>query len=331
MQKLINLQDKFQKNDCKFEPLLLEYEKVICREAEMAIKFNLVDKLFMIWKQQLQTNEDLKTVLLNAIGSFNLMSLVYLHELPSTTTTFHIIQLEHCICLKRSGKALPSRQIHAILLNKIYSALSDIHRYYNKKLDDENDTESHYSLSALHYFYFDGKALNQLGMFYQYEAIKRPSNKLQNGLNTFYFYLFAYLTPYHFKKSQENLQHFIKVFLGLIVVDIHPLSKLLFFLFKVYAKQQVDLKDTDDLLLDSMDSDTQNMVFKCCVGLFDMLDDKQCSLHAILKLFIKFHSNNQILVNFINFVMSYTEEVKEALSSDNLKVYSHLFSCLKTV
>eukprot|EP00835_Amoeboradix_gromovi_P002271 NODE_125_length_18781_cov_0.243015.p4 type:complete len:321 gc:universal NODE_125_length_18781_cov_0.243015:3562-2600(-) len=318
MQKLISLQEKYLSDSSYFEPLLLEYEKLICKNSELAIKLNLVDKLFLMWKQQLQNTDSSKRILISAIGSFNLMSLVYIHELPSNTSTFHVIQLEHCICLKRSSKALPNRQIHAILLNKIYSALSDVHRYYNKQFNEDLDTESNYSLSALHYFYFDGKSLNQLGIFYQFESIKRPMEKLQNGIKCFYYYLFAILTPYPFKKAEENLQHFIKVFLGLIVIDVHPYSKLLYVLFKLYAKQEVEIEDIDFLLLDSLTPDMQNLIFKCCVGLFH-LETGPVIYMAILKLFVKFHSSNQITINYLNFTISYISDIREFLTQPDIR------------
>lgn len=316
MQKLISLQDKYSNDHTIFDQLLLEYEKMICKDAEMAIKLNLIDKLFLLWKQQLQDKDTFKRVLISAMGSFNLMSLVYLHELPATTSTFHVVQLEHCMCLKRSTKALPNRQLHAILLNKIYSALSDVHRYYNKQLEEDNDTESHYSMTSLQYFYFDGKALNQLGMYYQYESIKKPIDKLQNGIYTFYFYLFANLTPYPFTKSEDNLQHFIKVFLGLIMVDVHPYSKLLYLLFKWYAKQSVDYKDTELLLIDSLTFDLQNVVFKCCIGLYLHLNYDKIVFYGVLKLFLKFNKNTQLTANFINFMTAYIDTIKDLLVMD---------------
>eukprot|EP00834_Sanchytrium_tribonematis_P000493 NODE_9_length_64580_cov_1.431941.p20 type:complete len:342 gc:universal NODE_9_length_64580_cov_1.431941:873-1898(+) len=329
MQKLSELQQKYTEDPSLFEPLLLEYEKVICKNSEIAIKLNLVDKLFILWKSQLQPGSEFKRVILTAIGSFNLMSLVYLHELPTNKSTFHTVQLEHCISLKKSSKALPSRQIHAILLNKIFSALSDVHRYYNKQFDEEDTTESHYSMTAVQYFYFDGKPLNQLGMFYQYEAIKRPTDKLQNGVYTFYFYLYANLTPYPFKKSEENLQHFIKVFLGLIMVDVHPFSKMLYLLFKWYARQDVDYADTDKLIIDSLNDEFQNIVFKCCVGLFQFLDGKGSVLLGILRLFKKFHKNNQLAVNFINFMVAYKPNIDNLLGEEIIAgvIYTHIGIC----
>ena len=324
MQKLISLQEKYQDDHSIFDQLLLEYEKVICKNAELAIKLNLIDKLFLIWKQQLQDKDQFKRLLISSIGSFNLMSLVYLHELPAVTNTFHVVQLEHCICLKKSSKALPSRQLHAILLNKIYSALADVHRYYNKELDQDNmTTECHYSSSALHYFSFDGKALNQLGMYYQYEAIKRPTGKLQNGIYTFYFYLFANLTPYPFKKAEENLQHFIKVFLGLIYVDVHPYSKLLYLLFKWFARQTVEIKETDLLLLDSMDEEMQNIIIKCCIGLFHQLKERESVFYGILVLFLKFNQNVQLRINYVNFIMAFYPELKQLLLMSHIRTVFH--------